>query len=44
MGFERIYVPEASLKNESARSVTGGKNIEIVPVRTLSNLEKLGLW
>lgn len=44
MGFERIYVPEASLKNESARSATGGKNIEIVPVRTLSNLEKLGLW
>jgi DNA repair protein RadA/Sms len=44
MGFERIYVPEASLKNESARSVTGGKDIEIVPVRTLSNLEKLGLW
>ena len=44
MGFERIYVPEASLKNDSARSVTSGKNIEIVPVRTLSNLEKLGLW
>jgi DNA repair protein RadA/Sms len=44
MGFERIYVPEASLKNDSARSVNGGKNIEIVPVRTLSNLEKLGLW
>ncbi|MEI6834065.1 MAG: DNA repair protein RadA [bacterium] len=44
MGFERIYVPEASLKNDSARSVPGGKNIEIVPVRTVSNLEKLGLW
>jgi DNA repair protein RadA/Sms len=44
MGFERIYVPEASLKNDSTRSVIGGKNIEIVPVRTVSNLEKLGLW
>jgi DNA repair protein RadA/Sms len=44
MGFERIYVPEASLKNESLRGQSASKSIEIVPVRTLSNLEKLGLW
>ena len=44
MGFERIYVPEASLKNEGVRGQGANKSIEIIPVRTLSNLEKLGLW
>lgn len=44
MGFDRIYVPEANLKNERARGLNLAKNIEVVPVRTLSNFEKLGLW
>ena len=44
MGFERIYVPEASLKNEGVRGQGANKSIKIIPVRTLSNLEKLGLW
>lgn len=44
MGFERIYVPEASLKSEMQRSASTNKNIEIIPVRSLSNFEKLGIW
>jgi DNA repair protein RadA/Sms len=44
MGFERIYIPEASLKSDAQRSSASNKNIEIVPVRSLSNFEKLGIW
>lgn len=44
MGFERIYVPEVSLRSDSSRLLSGDKKIEIVAVRSLSNLEKLGIW
>ena len=44
MGFERIYVPEVSLKSEGSRALASDKKIEIVAVKSLSNLEKLGIW
>ena len=48
MGFERIYIPEVSLKREfnSDRSgkVTDVKGIEVIGVRSMANLERLGIW
>jgi len=44
MGFERIYVPEVSLKGETARSTGVTKGIEVIPVKALMNLERLGVW
>jgi DNA repair protein RadA/Sms len=48
MGFERIYVPEITLKRESSGLRTGGttniKGIEIVGVKSVANLERLGIW
>ena len=41
MGFERIYVPEMSVRNEKPQRP---KAIEVIPVRSVSNLEKLGIW
>ncbi len=44
MGFEKIFVPEISLKNEKPRPSTDGRTIEVVGVRSISNLERLGVW
>jgi DNA repair protein RadA/Sms len=48
MGFERIYIPEASLKREfnSDRSgkVTETKGIEVIGVRSIASLDRLGIW
>jgi DNA repair protein RadA/Sms len=44
MGFERIYVPEASLRPESSRAINELNGINIIGVRTLSNFERLGIW
>jgi DNA repair protein RadA/Sms len=44
MGFEKIFVPEISLKNEKVRPSSDGRTIEVVAVRSISNLERLGVW
>jgi hypothetical protein len=44
MGFERVYVPEVSLKNEKIRGTSDGKNIEIIGVRSIANMDRLGVW
>ena len=44
MGFEKIFVPEISLKNEKPRPSPDGRTIEVVGVRSISNLERLGVW
>jgi DNA repair protein RadA/Sms len=48
MGFDRVYVPEISLKQEkiaiSKDSRGDSRSIEIIPVRSIANLERLGVW
>jgi DNA repair protein RadA/Sms len=48
MGFERIYVPEISLKQDSQitrnRSQGDSKPIEVIGVRSIANMERLGVW
>lgn len=48
MGFERIYVPEISLKQDStsgvSRSASDRRELEVIGVRTIANLERLGVW
>ncbi|MEI6399883.1 MAG: magnesium chelatase domain-containing protein, partial [Pseudomonadota bacterium] len=44
MGFERIYVPEISLRNEKVRPSVDGRTIEVIGVRSIANIERLGVW
>jgi DNA repair protein RadA/Sms len=44
MGFERIYVPEVSLRNEKVRPSVDGRTIEVIGVRSIANIERLGVW
>ena len=48
MGFDRIYVPEISLKQDSQLCVpknsTDKRSIEVVGIQSIANLERLGVW
>ena len=44
LGFERIYVPEQNLKQDKSRLTPESRGIEVVGVRSIANLEKLGIW
>jgi DNA repair protein RadA/Sms len=44
MGFDRIYVPEISMKQEKLAPSKEGRPIELIPVRSIANLERLGVW
>ncbi len=44
MGFDRVYVPEISMKQEKLTPSKEGRPIELIPVRSVANLERLGVW
>jgi DNA repair protein RadA/Sms len=44
MGFDRVYVPEISMRQEKLAPSKDGRSIELIPVRSIANLERLGVW